>query len=124
MRSNNSSFPQCPQWTKVQEEEESTTYLVLGDESRPDLDLHSDLEDPLEDGPAGDAALQVVYLGAGLVHVEGADDDEVWLGSEVADRDGNLLLDVLAHNLRIHESHVNGMVHELPPKTDLLRCCI
>ena len=73
--------------------------LVLGHEAGPDLDLHADLEHALEDAAARDAALEVVHLRAGLVDVERADDDEVRLRREVPHRNGDLLLDVLAHHL-------------------------
>jgi hypothetical protein len=45
---------------------------ILGDESRSDLDLVSDLENTLQDAAAGHTTFQVVHLGTRLVDIERA----------------------------------------------------
>ena len=63
--------------------------VVAGDDAGPDLDLVAELEDTVEDTTAGDAASQVVDLGAGLVHVEGTDDDHVGILGEISGGHGH-----------------------------------
>lgn len=48
---------------------------ILRHDPRPDLDLLPDLQHARQDRPARYAAFELVYFGAGLVYVEGADDD-------------------------------------------------
>lgn len=71
--------------------------LVLCDDSRPDLDLLSELEDTGQDGSTGDASLELVDLCSRLVDVEGSDDDQTRCGCEISDGDGDVLDDVLCH---------------------------
>ncbi len=75
--------------------------VVLGDEARADLDLVAELQDAGQDAAAGDAAFQVLDLGAGFVDVEGADDDHVRGGAEVADGDGDLGDEVLVDGVDV-----------------------
>ena len=49
---------------------------VLGHDAGPDLDFVADLEDTLEDAATGDASLEVIDLGTGLVHVEGSVEED------------------------------------------------
>ena len=74
---------------------------VLGDDTRADLHLLAEAEDPSEDGPTGHAALELVDLRTGLVHVEGTDDDQAGIGGEVADRDGDALDNVLVDGVDV-----------------------
>ena len=68
-----------------------------------DLDLLADLENAAEDGTAGHAAPKLLHLAPRLVHVEAADDDEPGLADKVPDGHGDLLHDVLAHNLNTRQ---------------------
>ena len=74
---------------------------VLGDYAWPDLDLLPEVEDAGEDGAASNATLEVVNLRAGLVDVEGTDDDQSWVGREVAHGDGDPLHDVLVYGVDV-----------------------
>ena len=74
---------------------------VLCDNARPDLDLLSEAEDTGEDGTASNTALELVDLGTGFVDVEGTDDDQAWVGGEVADRDGDTLHNVLIDSVNV-----------------------
>ena len=66
-----------------------------------DLDTHAERKDTSEDGPARDAAFELVDFGTGLVDVEGADDDETGRGGEVAYRDRDLFDDVFVHSVDV-----------------------
>ena len=74
---------------------------VLGDDPRADLDLHAEAEHAHEDRAARDAALEVVHFRAGLVHVEGSDDDQSWVRGEVARWDRDSLDDVFVHGVDV-----------------------
>ena len=74
---------------------------VLCHDPRPNLNLLTDPQDAREYGPAGDAALELMHLGTGLVDVEGADDDETGIGGEVADGDRDALDDVLEYGVNV-----------------------
>ena len=63
-------------------------FVVFGHEAGPDFDLVAELEHSRDDAAACDAAFQVFDFGARFVDVEGADDDHVGCGGEVAWRDG------------------------------------
>eukprot|EP00406_Dinophysis_acuminata_P025596 CAMPEP_0179349176 /NCGR_PEP_ID=MMETSP0797-20121207/74097_1 /TAXON_ID=47934 /ORGANISM="Dinophysis acuminata, Strain DAEP01" /LENGTH=496 /DNA_ID=CAMNT_0021064033 /DNA_START=366 /DNA_END=1852 /DNA_ORIENTATION=+ len=78
---------------------------VLAHDAGPDLDLVAELQHALQDGAARDAALQVLHLLAGLVHVEGADDDHDGVGHEVPGRDRHLRAEVLADDLDVVLQH-------------------
>ena len=64
--------------------------LVARNDARADLDLHPDLEDALQDGPAGDAALELVHARPGLVDVKRTDDDHARVGGKVVRGRSNL----------------------------------
>jgi hypothetical protein len=51
---------------------------VLRHDPRSDLHFLPDPQDASEDRATGHAALEFVDFGAGLVDVEGTDDDEAW----------------------------------------------
>ena len=74
---------------------------ILGDDARANLDLLTELEDAAQDRPARHAALEIADLGAGLVHVERADDDQARVGGKVARWDGDALADVLDHRVDV-----------------------
>mmetsp|Transcript_236 Transcript_236/g.920 ORF Transcript_236/g.920 Transcript_236/m.920 type:complete len:280 (+) Transcript_236:142-981(+) len=74
---------------------------IFADDARTHLDRLPNLEHALQDGPARDAALDVVHLRAGLVHVEAPDDDHVARRDEVALRHRDLPADVLAHHVDV-----------------------
>jgi hypothetical protein len=77
------------------------TRAVLGDDPGPNLDFHPEAEHAREDGPARDAALELVDLRAGLVHVEGADHDQSRVRGEVSHGDRDALHDVLVHGVDV-----------------------
>lgn len=74
---------------------------VLGHDAGPDLDLVAQLQDTGQDGATSNTALELVDLGAGLVDVEGSDDDHVGLCGEVADGDGDLGDELLADGVDV-----------------------
>ena len=74
---------------------------VLAHDAGQNLDLVAETQDALEDGAAGDTALEVVGALAGLVDVEGADDDHVGRAGVVADGDGDRVHDVLADHVDV-----------------------
>ena len=74
---------------------------VLAYQTRTNLDLVAQLQHALQNGAASHAALQLVRLLAGLVHVEGTDDDHVRRACVVANGNGNSLHDVLANDVDI-----------------------
>lgn len=78
-----------------------TPCAVLRDDPGANLDLHPEAEHAREDGPARDAALELVDFRARLVHVEGADHDQSGVGGEVPHRDRDALYDVLVHGVDV-----------------------
>ena len=74
---------------------------VLRDDARADLDLLAEAEDASEDRATSNAALELVDLRAGLVDVEGTDDDQAGVGGEVADGNGDALDDVLVDGVNV-----------------------
>ena len=78
-----------------------TSLCVLRDDARPDLHFLAKPEHAGKDGATGDAALELVDLRTRLVHVEGTDDDQAGVGSEVAHGDGDTLDDVLIHGVDV-----------------------
>lgn len=78
-----------------------TALCVLSDDAGADLDLLAEAEDAGEDGATGDAALELVDLCAGLVDVEGTDDDQAGVGGEVAIGDRDALDDVLVDGIDV-----------------------
>ena len=73
----------------------------FGHDAGSDLDLVVDAKDALEDGPAGDAALQIGHVLAGLVDVEGPDDDHAGYRRKVPKRDGNAVDEVFADDVDV-----------------------
>lgn len=78
-----------------------TPRAVLRDDPGPNLDFHPEAEHAREDGPARDAALELVDFRARLVHVEGADHDQSRVGGEVPHGDRDALYDVLVHSVDV-----------------------
>ena len=74
---------------------------VLGDDAGADLDLHAEAEHAGEDRATRDAALELVDLRAGLVHVEGADHDQARVRGEVPRWDRDPLHDVLVYRVDV-----------------------
>ena len=74
---------------------------VLRDDTRSDLDLHTEFEHARKNRATSDAALELVDLRSGLVHVERADDDQSWIGREVAYRDRDAFDDILVDGVDV-----------------------
>ena len=78
-----------------------TSRAILRDDPGPNLDFHPEAQHAREDGPARHAALELVDFGAGLVHVEGADYDQSWVGREVPHGDRDALDDVFVYRVDV-----------------------
>lgn len=75
--------------------------VVARDDAGADLDLVSQLEDAVQDTAAGNAALEIVNLGTGLVDVEGTDDDHARLHGQVADGHGDGVDNGVEHGIDV-----------------------
>lgn len=75
--------------------------LVLGDNTRPDLNLVAELEHTSENRATSNTSLELLDLRAGLVDVEGTDDNHVRSGREVAYRHWNLRHEVFVDGINV-----------------------
>ena len=73
----------------------------FGHDAGSDLDLVVDAKDALEDGPTGDAALQVGHVLTGLVDVKGTDYDHAGYRRKVPKRNGNAVDEVFADDVDV-----------------------
>ncbi|GIX66298.1 HVA22-like protein, putative [Babesia caballi] len=78
---------------------------VLRDDARPDLNLVAHFEHAVENAPAGDAALQILNLLAGLVDVERANHNHLRRQHEVALGHSHLRHQVLADDVDVVVEH-------------------
>lgn len=75
--------------------------VVLGDDTRSDFDLLSELEHTGQNGTTSNTSLELVHLGTRLVDIERSDDDQSRGRGKVADRYGNTLDNVLVHRVNV-----------------------
>ena len=74
---------------------------VLGHDPRSDFDFLAEVEDTGEDRSTSDTSFQLVDFGAGLVDVEGTNDDETRIRGEISDWNRDAFDDVLVHGVDV-----------------------
>ena len=74
---------------------------ILGDDTRPDLDLLTETEDTSQNGTTGNTTLELIDFGTRLVDVERTNDNKFGVGSEVTDGNGNPLYDVFVDSVNV-----------------------
>ena len=74
---------------------------VFCDYARPNFNLLTESQDARQYRATRYATFQFVYFCTGFVDVEGADDNEPWVGGEIADGDRDSFDDVLVDSVNI-----------------------
>lgn len=77
------------------------TGAVFRHDTWADLDFQPQIENPSKNGSTSDTALEVLDFGTWFVHVEGTDDDEAWIRSEIANRNRNPLDNVFIDSIDV-----------------------
>ena len=75
--------------------------LVLGDKTRTDLNLITQLEHTSQDRTTSNTTLQLINLRTGLVHIEGPDDHHVRRGGEITERNGDVRDQVFVNGIDV-----------------------